>query len=74
MCVQHQILNTDQIDYSDNKLLNTEGNYKICLEQYDFKSSCGVHLLFNERVRIQISFGHTFLSVNLSAMGRMKQY
>lgn len=73
MCVQQQILNTDQINHSDNKLLNTERNCKICLEQYDFKSFCDVELLFYERVKIQIHVGHIFLSVNLSVMGRMKQ-
>lgn len=51
MCVQEQILNTERIiDHSDYKLLNTERNCKICLEQYDFKSFCGVQLVFYERV------------------------
>lgn len=56
------------------KLLNTERNCKICLEQYDFKSFCDVELLFYERVKIQVHVAHTFLSVNLSVMGRMKQF
>lgn len=50
MCLQEQILNADQVDHAENKLLNTERNGKICLEQYDFKSFCGVQLLFSERV------------------------
>lgn len=56
MYVQHQILNTDQTGHSDN----TERNDKICLEQYDFKSFCGVQLLFYERVYIPVRFGRTF--------------